>query len=125
MAETKLWHQDDDQLYQLRVTDETVYEESIASLPGFNIIGAGGSEDAKNYLDQGRNCPHCAGILKFIGITKGSFDKVYCADCKHQFYADDITENNKTVDGLYRRIPDSLVQHYTEYGRQRKRNQTK
>lgn len=116
-----MWHQEDDTIDKQIESDEEVYEKYIEDFEGFDIIGSGADEEAKDYLDQGRNCPYCGGILKYMGTTKNGTDRVYCGDCRRSFYPDDINWQNPVIDELYKTIPSKLMLHYEEYGRNRKK----
>ncbi len=121
MVDKKQWHEEDDNLWQKVEEDQEVYLDSINDFEGFDIIGAGAEEEAENPLDQGRGCPYCGGLIKYLGMTKaGQNTMVYCGDCKRNFYIDDVNYQSEVVDELYRTIPKSLIQRFDEYSKKRK-----
>lgn len=110
-----MWHEEDDTLRALIEKDKELYEESISGMKEWEVIGTGGYADAEDFLDQGRNCPYCAGILKFFEYTKKGNDIVYCADCHRRFNPKDINYRSETVDKLYKSINEREFNYWNDF----------
>lgn len=117
----KFWYDEQDTLEQQIVSDKKLYTSSIEDMPEWTLKGEGGYEEAKSFLDLGRGCPFCGGILKYFEKTKKGTDVVYCSDCSRQMFPNDFDHRTETVDKLYKSIPDDLVMYYDSFLRQERK----
>ena len=119
----KNWYDDEDTILYKVSKDIELYQDVLKDAKEWTIIGEGGYREALNFLDQGRNCPYCAGILKFFEYTKAGNDVVYCSDCKRRMYPADFNYVSDTVDKLYKAIPDDLVMYWDDFLRRDRKRQ--
>lgn len=120
---TKLWHEEDDTSYALRKRDIEQQKDILNKLPEWSIIGDKGYKEASSTLSQGRNCPYCAGNLKFFEASEKGYDVVFCNDCHKRFFIDDVNHRTMTTDALYRSIPKDLILYWDTYLRNERKKE--
>lgn len=116
----KLWHEDDDDLQALIDQDIEDYEKyNLKDFKG--IYHKNNGEETTDPLDQGRNCPRCAGRLRVKEITERNQNVyLYCSDCGLQVFAEDIDEQTEIIDKMYRTIPDDVFLKWERYSKEQR-----
>lgn len=121
MVKKKLWHEDEDTLQALIDQDIEDYEKyKLDEFSG--IFHKSNNEITTNPLEQGRNCPRCAGRLRLKEITeKNENVYLFCNSCGLEVFAEDIDYQDEIPDKLYRTIPDDVFLKWERYKEERKR----
>lgn len=115
MVEKKMWHEEDDTLYQGLKADKADYIDYDIENFKFGDEPNNGKLPTSR-LDQGRNCPRCAGRLQLKEITKKNLNvHLYCKHCGIQVFAEDIDYVDPVSDALYTTIPDDVFLQWDEY----------
>lgn len=72
--------------------------------------------ETTNPLNQGRNCPACAGRL-VVSEFEQPEDTLHlqCTNCGKFFYASDIDHRSETVDSIYKSISDRTFQKWERF----------
>lgn len=117
MVDKKMWHEEDDTIQkEIEADIETYLTYDLENFKG--IYRKDNGIPAVSTLDNGRNCPKCAGYLGVKEVTKKGNVFLFCKSCGYQVFAEDIDNNNpeeSKSDDLYRQIPSSLVLYYMNH----------
>lgn len=120
----KLWHEEDDTIQKEIEEARSDYEKyDLDSFKG--IFHKSNGIPAEGPLDQGRNCPRCAGRLELKEITKENENVfLYCKSCGLQVFAEDIDYRDPIPDALYRKVPDSVILYWENFRKERNKDKT-
>lgn len=113
LVKKKYWYEDEEFPYKrlekdIELTDK--YDLLNTKFPNPN-----NGEEPNSRMDQGRNCPNCAGRLFFKGplATEGAIH-LRCKRCGREFFMEDIDNPTEIVDRLYKTIPQSVMNKWNE-----------
>ena len=109
------WFEQDDQQFSQIQRDRELTEE-------YNLLEVTWSEKNNgkvpgSRLDQGRNCPNCAGRLFHKGelASETPLFLLRCNGCGREFFAEVIDNPSEIVDQFYRTIPKSMQLKWNEH----------
>ena len=124
MVQKKMWHEEDDTLQKEIEQNREDWEElDLENFKGIHHIHNGELPDGP--LDQGRNCPFCAGRLRLKEVTENGYVYLYCNKCGREVFAEDIDKQDEITDKLYRTIPQSVMNYWQAYSEERQKNKAK
>lgn len=119
MVDKKMWYEENDDLQsEIDRARDDWKKYNLDSFKG--IYHKSNGIPASGPLDQGRNCPRCAGRLELKEITKKNKNVLlYCKSCGLEVFAEDIDNPDEVADSLYKTIPDSMFLYWKEFGKNR------
>lgn len=120
MKKGDYFNQQDDQSALIR---QRVEDFNSNKLYEFEIGVPETTGETTNPLEQGRNCPNCAGRLvtsEFEQPEEGRHLK--CKNCGYYYYEEDLNVRDEVADNIYRRIPDRMFMKWEEFRKNQKTN---
>lgn len=118
LIDKKMWHEEDDTLQKEIEQARDDWEElNLENFPGIHHVNNGQVPDGP--LDQGRNCPNCAGRLRLKEVTDAGNVRLFCNKCGIQVFAEDIDNPDALSDALYTTIPQKVMNKWQDYIKER------